>query len=250
MYKNYLSVVKDSIKENQFQWKFKSNDEYRKILEHVTKEQGEQYLIEIKKFFEKNNDSKTIDLLMFELKKTSTYNDMYGRPIKEEIKEFSYTSPTNLRYIFHSLLILKHIATNELDKKGINIVEIGGGYGGLCYFIIRLSKLFNVNIKSYTIFDIDSVCRLQALYLKSLNVNSISFNPKSLRDNSFLISNYAFSEISLEKRQRYILNVIKPYISNGFLVWNFIPFYRFISKPFEIEKEYPETGKGNLYVKF
>jgi hypothetical protein len=61
------------------------------------------------------------------------------------------------------LLILDHIKKNLLNN--IDLVEICGGYGGLCLFIFKLSILFNISINSYTIFDLSEPMILQKKYL-------------------------------------------------------------------------------------
>jgi hypothetical protein len=60
-------------------------------------------------------------------------------------------------------------------------------------------------------------------------------NFDNLNKNSFLISNYAFSEISIDIQKQYINNVINPYINNGFVLWNHMPLYQFINKKLNVE---------------
>ena len=60
-------------------------------------------------------------------------------------------------------------------------------------------------------------------------------NFKDLNENSFLISNYAFSEISVDIQKQYINNVINPYINNGLIIWNHMPLYQFISKRLNVD---------------
>jgi len=50
-----------------------------------------------------------------------------------------------------------------------------------------------------------------------------------------LISNYAFSEISLTY-QKFYREIIFPLVSSGFILWNHMPLYNFIDKPLLIEK--------------
>ena len=45
--------------------------------------------------------------------------------------------------------------------------------------------------------------------------------------------------------------VLNNYVSHGFLTWNFINMYEFISnKKITLEDEYPLTDKNNKYVRF
>jgi hypothetical protein len=183
-------------------------------------------------------------------------NDKIGNPIKSKIK-YLYNSPSNLRYIFHAHLILTHIGSLNLNN--LNIVEVGGGYGGLCLAIYYFSKFYNVSIEKYNIIDLNSVIKLQKKYLTTLefeNINNVNFIDSNTfggtinTENLFLISNYCFSEISLELQKEYTNKVLNPYVSHGFLTWNFIQLYKFIDdKDITAEFEFPQTGGNNLYVR-
>ena len=144
----------------------------------------------------------------------------------------------------------------ECMLNNIDIIEIGGGYGGLCFYIYKLAHLFNIKINTYSIFDLQIVLALQKKYLENLNIINVNYveldNIQNIYKNSFLISNYAFSEISLDLQKKYTNNVLNPYISYGFLTWNFIDTYNFIdNKNMTIETEIPLTGsKKNKYIYF
>jgi hypothetical protein len=140
----------------------------------------------------------------------------------------------------------------------VDIIEIGGGYGGLCFFLHKISPLYEININSYSIFDLLEASLLQEKYLKSLNIENVNFhqieNYSNLKKNSFLISNYSFSEISNDLQKIYIEKIINAYTSYGFLAWNSINVYDFIENSIiEKEIEYPQTSDGsnkNFYVRY
>lgn len=245
MYDNYTNYIKSFIHDEISEWKFKSDPHYNSILEHLSKTQGDNYLFEISNRF--NVFYNTNTPLLIELCKL---NDSCGSPTKHDFLNFANCSPTNLRYILHSLLILTFM--NESNLNNVDIVEIGGGYGGLCFFIYRLSHLFNIHISSYSIFDLQEPLLLQKKYLENLNVNNVNFTGlddlENIKQNSFLISNYAYSEISLDLQKKYTDKLLNPYISHGFLTWNFIKLYHFINnKMIKTEREYPLTG-NNFYI--
>ena len=127
---------------------------YNSVLEHIDIHKGYDYLKYINNEF---NDIFNNNLNFFI--NLCNINDYYGNTIKENFTNFCICSPSNLRYIYHSLLIFDHF--KKLNIKNIDIIEIGGGYGGLSFFINNLSYLFNFKIKSYTIFDLPSVSILQ-----------------------------------------------------------------------------------------
>ena len=122
---------------------------------------------------------------------------------------------------------------NDCMLNNIDIIEIGGGYGGLCFFINKLANLFNINVNTYTIFDLPEALQLQKKYLTDeLNVINLNFaeinNFTNIKENSFLVSTYAFSEIPLDLQKDYTNKILNPYTSHGFLAWNFIDIYPFI----------------------
>ena len=251
IYEKYANYIQEIIKNDKKKWDFKSNPLYNDILEHLPKHFSYNYFSEIKKNFYKfyiNNKDFLIQLC--------NTNDMYGKPKQMEFNNFTKCSSTNLRYILHSLLILTFMKKNNI--KYVDIIEIGGGYGGLSFYMNNISRYFNIKIKSYCIFDLPDISLLQESYLKALNTShNMHFyqinNYKNLKKNSFLISNYAFSEIQSKLQYEYTQKILNEYISYGFLVWNMIPIYEFINNKIILsELEYPDTSgdKRNFYVTF
>lgn len=232
-YNDYANTIRNNLLLDPNDWYFKSDPAYTAILEHVSQDVGNRYFSEIKERFSSyynNNKQLLIELCL--------KNDLYGKTNKSIFNDFSICSATNLRYILHSFLILEYIQSIQLNS--LNIIEIGGGYGGLCFFLKNISPLFDISINTYTIFDLKEASDLQNLYLNNLKISNYSTqqlnNMGSIQKNSFLISNYCFSEISPTIQNEYIDKLIKPYISNGFILWNFIKVYPFIDKKLYIEK--------------
>jgi hypothetical protein len=234
-YEKYIEAINKNLSLNEDQWYFKQDSHYRGVLEHVSYEIGIMYLNEIKTryndiFYENKN-------LLINLCKE---NDIYGKPVQSYFNDFTTCSPTNIRYILHSFLVLEYVKNNNLNN--LNIIEIGGGYGGLCFFINKLSHLFNINIISYTIFDIYEASKLQELYLNKLQINNCKVfqidNFAELNKESFLVSNYAFSEISPDLQKEYTEKILNQFVNHGFLCWNHIPVYKFINKKIYIDKAY------------
>lgn len=220
---------------------FKNNTNYTYVLEHVSKEHGYQYYNLLKDLY--SNDV----LLSF-----CNLNDSIGDPIKHSIGNLSHpVSPTSLRYLYHAHLILEHFS----NKPEIHIVEVGGGYGGLCLALSYLSRFKNINIQSYHIIDLDTAVNLQKDYLKNFTLTfDITFSSsneygKSLtRTDYCLISNYCFTEIDKYHQQQYLIHLF-PKTDRGFIIWNHIPLYD-IGKEVVVKEEIPLTGSGNLFVFF
>ncbi len=75
------------------------------------------------------------------------------------------------------------------------------------------------------------------------DISCVNISEKyNLYENSFLISNYGFSEFDKDIQKSYIDNVINKYVSNGFMVWNNPKIYKFINKDFKVELERPLTS--------
>lgn len=247
IYERYINYVKTIDLNKPETWNFKSNPEYTYMLEHVNVNYGNMYLELIQnKYPELYNTNKQYLISLCSI------NDAYGVPYTHEFKDFTICSPTNLRYIFHSLLVLDYMKENNLNN--LDCIEIGGGYGGECFFLMKLSFLYNIHINSYTIFDLLEASKLQNRFLQNLQLDVKCYQLedfKNLKGNSFLISNYAFSEIPLEIQAKYTDLVLNPYVSIGHLCWNNIPVYNFIENGIiEKEEEYPKTGTNNYYIKF
>lgn len=247
MYDSYISCIKTITHSNFLNTNFKSNNNYTGILEHVSYSQGLNYLTNILQEFSDININDIIELCKI--------NDKYGSPNKYNYSSQFNCSPTSLRYIYHSLLILKHLKQTNITK----IVEVGAGYGGLFLSLNYFSRLLNVNIQHYYIVDLPETCNLIDIYL-NYNKNNIYINfsthnannyGKDINDTGlYFISNYCFTEITEEHRNNYITNLI-PKISSGFIIWqNCFNFnvnnsnILFKDKKLYIEDEKPQTA-GN-----
>ena len=202
-YAEYKNICTLAYKHESVFDTFKSYEAYKKVLEHVTEEQGQFYLNVIKEGGE--------DLLIqFEKFRE---NDIYGSPAT-----FTYDagriSPTTLRYI-KVLMDLKNIFG---DLNGLAIIEIGAGYGGQCKIISDV-----INYRSYSIVDLDVVLQLIQKYLTKLNVKNVTYvSPNDITSNreyDLLISNYAFSECVKKIQDYYVDNVLKK-AKRGYITYN------------------------------
>lgn len=218
---------------------FKKNPHYIKILEHVSFDLGIQYKQLIESEF--NIDSKYFLNLIEK-------NDEIGSPNKKLIDDI-FTSPTNFRYIYHALLINSKLE-KWFFKKNLKIIEIGGGYGGLCFYIKNIIKNFEIE---YSIIDLANANNLQSKYLKDVNVNCdlYSFENIDVVDKNFdlVISNYCLSEIGLANRFSY-LNKIVAKCDKEFYVWNSLSFEGLNLDKYVIEEEKPQTNSRGKFNKF
>lgn len=219
MYNNYLTYLKSISDQNLEKLDFKSNEHYTEILEHVNYDLGVQYVELIENEFGK--------IISFEnISNFIEKNDKYGFP-KTFVFDFrSYQknitcSPSTLRYIYHALVILDHFKKTGMKS----IVEIGCGYGGLCMAIIFFADLLNIQIDEYHLCDFPDVCHLIDKYLKINNIqikyilhDCNQYGQTISNHELYLISNYCFTTISDEDRQKYVKYLFDK-IKHGFLIW-------------------------------
>lgn len=191
----YLSSCKRAALDDRFFSVFKRDPGYRHVLEHVPFEEGQKYLdaIEID-YADKLNEIKE--------------NDRLGSPFVFEYPNVGVISPTTLRYIKNSSDIVGKFGT---DIK--SIVEIGGGYGGLCKVLSSFIKF-----ESYLIIDLEEPNLLSRKYLSHFNLPTLSHRSEeidSIEENfDLLISNYAFSECERDVQMEYLEKFVKK--SNKF----------------------------------
>ena len=261
MYNNYLRYLNSILDQNIKNLDFKCNKDYIQILEHVNYDLGVEYIEFIENEFG--------NIISFEnISDFININDKYGSPLTFLFHFLFYNknircSPSNLRYIYHALVILHHFKKTNLKS----IVEIGCGYGGLCLAIVFFANILNIEINEYHLCDFPEVCHLTNRYLKINNINiKFIFHDchqygQTIHNNElYLISNYCFTAISDEHRQNYVKYLFDK-IKHGFIVWQ--TFFgvdiqhasAIIKKPIlSIIEEKPQTCndkvKKNYFVSF
>ena len=238
----YLQIIANAVDDEESFAKFRSNREYRQILEHVSKSQGYEYL-------------RKIMLSTSELKKLISevsFLNTCGLPLVYFYPRLGFLSPTTLRYckVFDEL--------NRLfpNMAQMNIAEIGGGFGGQAAVLRKLS-----GFKSYTIYDLPEVHELQSRFLKANNSDSgVLYADGRLAPSGkfdLVISNYAVSELQRELQVAYFKNVVKS-STRGYLTWNLISQNRLgglsVNEVLQyipsatITEESPLTDEGNVLI--
>ena len=191
----YLNVCNYAANSDEFFKQFKSHPAYRHVLEHVSYEEGQQYLKEI--------DIDYLDKLE-EVKE----NDSLGSPVIYEYPSVGEISPTTIRYIKNTSDII-----NKFGNSFDSIVEIGGGYGGLCKVLSSFIKF-----EQYLLLDLEECNLLSRKYLSHFDLPTLSYRSEEIDeiDENFdlLISNYAFSECHKDVQLDYIERFVKK--SNNF----------------------------------
>lgn len=214
---------------------FRTSSEYNVILEHVTEHEGLHYYHQI-----------TANKKILSILEKFKVNDIHGSPNISNY-EFGSYSPTTLRYA----KVLSDLS--QINLEGIDIVEIGAGYGGQ-YTVLRQYA----TPKSYTFIDLPEVLKLQKKYIESNNLDDIELNfysytslPKISAD--LVISNYALSECIKSIQDLYIEKVINN-CKKGYITHNNFEGYtheEFKTKVFHDVKQHAEipcTGPNNVLL--
>ena len=210
---SYVDVCSQaSIDDNIFSI-FKSIEAYKIVLEHVSTQQGRYYFSMI----EQMTDS------LYENLESFKENDNYGQPTLSNFTGIGNISPTTLRYIKNTFEIDSLVKGDTVSR----IVEVGGGYGGLC-------KTLSVvcDFDEYVLIDLPEVVKLQDRYLSNFPdlYKKCVFVPcteiKEIQDVDLFISNYALSECADEIQEMYF----KKLISNSkfaYIVYNVVGFKQY-----------------------
>lgn len=205
---SYPSLCGSAAKNLEIFRKFRSSRVMVEALDHVSIEQGNDYILEILK-----NGS-----WQEKFTKVLVQIDKVGNPRKFKFRPYGTFSPTLLRY----LKVYIDLEKNFGSLKNLNIVEIGVGFGGQASLIGLLDKPL-----SYTYYDIPPVLELAQKFTHELNVpGNFSFidgrNPKPSNPD-LVISNYAFSELNRDVQDQYLKHVVLP-SPRGYITWNHLSF--------------------------
>ena len=220
---------------------FRSNKVYNEILEHVSEQQGREYLDLIKK-----------DADIFRKMDTFKENDKYGNPRVSHYPSIGTISPTTLRYI----KVLADLKALFGTMDNLDIVEIGAGYGGQCRII---SSYFKPD--AYCLIDIKPALMLAKRFLDHYTISSSliykTMNEIQKKDHDLLISNYAFTELPRPLQDIYLERSIMC-SRMGYITYNAITPPKFksyrkeelinIIPHSEIREEIPLTDPNNCII--
>jgi hypothetical protein len=198
---NYLDVCRKAAIHSETFATFRSSPSFTTILEHVSEDQGREYLGHL------SPHGRALTGIAEAAK-----NDTVGGPALMHLDSGLVISPTTLRYL--KVADDLELLFGGLD--GADVLEIGIGYGGQCRILDSLFK-----IRSYTLVDLKPVLGLADEFLSHFplrcTVRFATMNELEARDYGFLLSNYAFTELSREVQDAYfskvLLNTHRGYIT-------------------------------------
>ena len=215
----YLEICRRAVEDDEIFAKFKSIQGYKNILEHVTPRQGHEYL-EIAMAMSEDALIENIDAFK--------ENDEIGTPDKFSYDKIGKISPTTIRYIKNVF----EMATLLQDTPVSRVVEVGGGYGGLC-------KTLSVvcDFDEYILVDLPEAVEVQRKYLSCFpelfaKCKFISCDDlEEIKDVDLFISNYALSECDYDTQ----VNYYDKLVSNSkfaYIIYNLVNFNDFYYNKF------------------
>jgi hypothetical protein len=226
----YLQSCKDFSSSQKAFNNFRRDKRLYPILEHVTYEEGMSYLKEIK------DPTSSLFDVSYKIKE----NDLVGNPFLYDYPDLGFICPTTLRYVKNAY----DIGTTSVQRsiRIENIVEIGGGYGGLCRI---MNALFP--IKEYLLIDLEEVNQLSEKYLQYYfgECTGIAWvtpdDVVQVKNIELCISNYCFSECDRKTQQMYYDKIIKN--SNMFYIT-----YNHISNNNMSADEFKDFASKDFYI--
>jgi len=243
LYSRFARKCKDIASKQLHHWKTDPSIQY--MLEHETKANAELYVAQIL------DDG---GMSLSDVQRIASCNDRFGNSQLHSFVDGSIRcSTSSLRYLKHAYDIMQLLRSKSVAK--VQVVEIGGGYGGLCLIMQHLAAHFNVEISNYIIYDLPEVAQLQKYYLdQNRAAEIVSWGDSAscggdiaerVQANSHLLitSNYCLSEIPESLRLQYIENVLKR-AESVYMRWNWGD-KGCLPPNLTIVPEIPDTSHGN-----
>lgn len=234
---DYSDIVDDAINNESTFQNFKREPKYTSIVGMCNELQAKKWLERAEKAFPQVIES--ID--------TFKKNDAIGSPGLWDSKKYGMISSDTMHRINTLCDIEKYFG--GLNNK--NVVEIGVGYGGLCFV---LSSFYD--IKSYELVDLDNVVALSKKYLTALNVET---NSGETEDFDLTISEFCIAELDKKGISDYYQRYIQK-SKSIYLMMNPVPhkwpekrlsdFHDILTEDFEIEihEEFPKMVDFNYLI--
>lgn len=206
-YRPYLDICKQAVQDDEVFNHFRRHPVYCGMLEHVDHSLGVGYISEIKKH---------TPYLLRELAKFAE-SDKLGDPYIEYFSEIDMEiCPSDLRYI----KVVSDLSYLFGNLNGLDIIEIGGGYGGQCKMIFDVFQP-----RSYTIVDEKDALDLTRKYLEAFGIQATYLEPSQVGgvDYDLFVSNYAFTEVDRVFQDLYAREVISK-SKRGYITCNWFGF--------------------------
>jgi hypothetical protein len=223
---SYIDFVWEAITSEAAFSRFRCDPRYTPILEHVSVQQGKEYLDLIR--------DDTIRRICMD----SEFADTIGAPAVA-VFDGRKLSPTTLRY---GKVLQDLVDAFPRLHDFHSVVEIGVGYGGQARLVSEYVRHKRGRMRSYCLVDLLPVLHLSRLYLEHFSLMfEAAYHTRSTLPRAasydLAISNYAFSEFNRELQSDYVERTLQRSL-RGYLTMN--------SGLYESEQENRHTAKELL----
>lgn len=207
----YIDTCISLVEDEEVFAKFKSIQGYKNILEHVGPIQGAEYL---RLVMEMSGDALLENIEAFR------ENDTIGSPDRFSYPETGKISPTTIRYIKNVFEMATLIEDNIINR----VVEVGGGYGGLCKTLSVVCEF-----DEYILIDLPEAVKVQEKYLSNFpelysKCKFVSCDDVvEVKDIDLFISNYALSECEYDTQVNYYDKLIAN-SKYAYIIYNLVNF--------------------------
>jgi len=207
--------------------RFKSDPFYALLYQSFSREEGVEILAHLER--ERPEFLKLCDRFR--------ESDALGSPQTYDYGKYGHFSPTTLHHIFIAAEIQEKIGFSP----SAHILQIGGGYGGLCKILHDRGAW-----ERYTIVDLPQHLALARKTLEKQGITNVcfqtpeDFSPCTQYD--MVISDLSFSEFARSTQKRWIATLV-PRARSGLLFCHLFP------KHFGVEPFSPEELKEALAKK-
>lgn len=203
---SYRAIVAAAARDEKVFHFFRSHPNYTAILDHVTRQQGREYL----------------EILSSRAALPEGASDTFrafsriGGPQVSHYEKVGWVAPTLFRY----LKVASDIRILFGTLEGMRIAEIGIGWGGQTWVLSELNPT-----ATFFLYDLPEVNELASRALSRVSglasevtfINALEQLPNTHLD--LLISNYAFSELNRANQQKFLDRVLSG-SSRGYVTWN------------------------------
>ena len=199
----YPQVCVQAANDYRFFNQFRRNPVYNRILEHVSETQGGEYLRLL------SGDPEILAGM-----ERFKANDRHGGPLTYEYPGVGVVSPSTLRYV----KVLADLKAHFRTLDGLDVCEIGVGYGGQC-------RVINAHYQpaTYRLVDIRPALLLAQRFLDHYAIPSVltyqTMNELPRQSFDLVISNYAFTELPRAIQDVYLAKVIAG-AKRGYITYN------------------------------
>ena len=203
---SYRKICKKILRSHSKLSTFRQIPEVREKFDFVKQKDSLSYIEWLKDFGRELNNNEENRLIK---------QDTFGKPIVHSFKKY-VACPTTWR----TVKIAQEIKNEFGDLADQHLIDIGGGYGGLCRILALLE-----GFGSYTFVNYSECNQVIQRFLEPLNLSNVFYiDLESYSENTFshydlIISDQSFFELEDFQQNRILEHLIRK-IANGYFIFS------------------------------